>query len=239
MTKYCSAPLAALLLVLLALLLPGPGQAQVLLDPANPNNPAVPKTIRPDTARVRKPTLAGKRKKHADDSVRRTEKLFGFRLTRPAKAGYLALVPGLGQAYNRRWWKLPLVYGALGTTFGILRYDQRAFKEYADAQNLLDQRKAQVGAAALGPRASQARSYNEVKGNVEYFRHYRDGLIFYTGIVYGLQVLDAIVDAHLHGFDVSDDLALRWQPTLLLVPGPAGLAATPGVAVALHVKPPR
>lgn len=97
-----------------------------------------------------------------------------------------------------------------------------------------------MGGATLGPRASQARSYDEVRDNVEYFRHYRDGLIFYTGIVYGLQVLDAIVDAHLHRFDVSDELALRWQPTLLLMPYPAaGLAAVPGIAMALYVKPPR
>lgn len=236
MMKYSSVPLTALLLVLLALLVPRPGRAQVPLDA----NPTVPKTVRPDTARARKPTAVDKRKKVAADSVCRTEKLFGTRVTRPAKAGYLALVSGLGQAYNCRWWKVPVVYASLGTTFGFLRFDQRAFKEYADAQNLLDQRKAQVGGAALGPRASQARSYDEVKDNVEYFRHYRDGLIFYTGIVYGLQVLDAIVDAHLHRFDVSDELALRWQPTLLLVPYPAaGLAAVSGIAVALYVKPPR
>lgn len=138
MMKYSSVPLATLLLVLLVLLVPRPGRAQVPLDAS----PTVLKTVRPDTARVRKPTAVGKRKKVAADSMCRTEKLFGMRVTRPAKAGYLALVPGLGQAYNRRWWKVPVVYASLGTTFGFLRFDQRAFKEYADAQNLLDQRKA-------------------------------------------------------------------------------------------------
>lgn len=109
-----------------------------------------------------------------------------------------------------------------------------------DTQNLLDQHKAQVGGAALGPRASLVRLCDEVEDNVEYFRHYRDGLISYTGIAHGLQVLDAIVDVHLHRFDVSDELALRWQPTLLLVPYlAASLAAVPGIAVALYVKPPR
>ena len=225
----------AALLVLAALAL-RPARAQAPPD-ADANNPAVPKTARPDTARVRKPAPADKRQRHADDSVRRTERLFGYRVTRPAKAGYLALVPGLGQAYNRRWWKVPLVYGALGTAFGFLRYEQQGLKEYGDAQKLLDARQARVGDAALGPRASQARSYDEVKSYVESFRHYRDGFVFYTVMAYGLQALDAIVDAHLHGFDVSDELALGWRPALLAAPGPAGaLAAVPGVAVAVRFK---
>lgn len=119
MMKYSSVPLAALLLVLLALLVPRPGRAQVPLDA----NPTVPKTVRPDMARVRKPTATDKCKKVAADSVCRTEKLFGTRVTRPAKVGYLALVPGLGQAYDRRWWKVPVVHAALGATFGLLRFD--------------------------------------------------------------------------------------------------------------------
>ncbi len=198
-------------------------------------SPAAPRVMRPDTARVRKPTAANKRTKAAEDSVRRTEKLFGFRVTRPAKAGYLALVPGLGQVYNRRWWKIPLVYGALGTTFLILRYDQQGLKEYSDAKDLLDANRAQLGDPALGPRASKAPSYNTIKINVEYFRHYRDGFIFYTSIAYGLQILDAIVDAHLHEFDVSDNLALHWQPALLFVPGQA-LPTAPGVALAFRPR---
>ncbi len=238
MTNPRCRPRAALLLGLLAALVPRPGRAQVPLDLTNStaNDSAVPKTTRPDTARVRKPTAADKRKEAAQDSVRRTEKLFGFRVTRPAKAGYLALVPGLGQVYNRRWWKLPVVYGALGTAFGFLRYEQQGLAEYGNAQNLLDAGKARVGDEALGPRARKAASYNAIKTNVEAFRHYRDGLVFYTSLAYGLQVLDAIVDAHLHEFDVGDELTLRWGPALLPVPGPAPLAAGPGVAVVLRFK---
>ncbi len=238
---------ALLLLVLGAALGPRPARAQVPFDPTNPNanNPAVPKTIRPDTARVRKPTLADKRKKAAADSVRRTEKLFGFRVTRPAKAGYLALVPGLGQIYNRRWWKLPLVYGGVGTVVGILVFYQRALNEYSNASKLLlgdpvnhvPGNPTLIGNAALGPRAGQERTADGIQNGIVFYRHYRDGFILYTGVAYGIQVLDAIVDAHLHSFDVSDDLTLRWQPTLLPVPGPAaGPAVAPGMAVALHFK---
>ncbi len=240
MNNY-SLRLWALLLVVMAALGPRAACAQVY-DPTNPNanNPAVPKTIRPDTARVRKPTAAAKRKKAAEDSVRRTETLFGFRVTRPAKAGYLALVPGLGQIYNRRWWKLPIVYGGVGTVVGILIFEQKGFNEYTHAAELL----ADPAVAAkplpnpdLGARAGRERSAASIQNGIVFYRHYRDAFILYTGVAYGIQILDAIVDAHLHSFDVSDDLTLRWQPTLLPVPGPVGgLPIAPGMAVALHFK---
>ncbi|TPG67504.1 hypothetical protein EAH73_07265 [Hymenobacter nivis] len=232
---------ALLLLVLGAAWGPRAARAQVL-DPTNPNvvNPAAPPVVRPDTARIRKPTLADKRKKAAEDSARRTEVFFGMRVTPPAKAGYMALVPGLGQIYNRRWWKLPLVYGALGTVAGILIFEQRALTEYSNASNLL-QTDSAVRAkpfpnAALGPRAGKEASPEAIQNGIVFYRHYRDGFIFYTGIVYGLTVLDAIVDAHLKTFDVGDDLSLHWQPTLLWAPGGPGVPMVPGVAVALHFK---
>ncbi|MFD1468216.1 DUF5683 domain-containing protein [Hymenobacter caeli] len=234
---------ALLLLVLGALLGPRAARAQVY-DPANPNanNPAVPKTIRPDTARVRKTTLADKRKKHAEDSVRRTEMLFGFRVTRPAKAGYLALVPGLGQVYNRKWWKLPIVYGGIGTVAYILSYEQRALNEYTNASNLISTDPT-VAAMPLpnanlpGDRVSKERTVAGIQNGIIFYRHYRDGFILYTALAYGVTIIDAIVDAHLYSFDVSDDLSFRWQPTLLPVPGPVGgLALAPGVAVGLHFK---
>ena len=217
-----------------------PVRAQVF-DSANPNanNPSVPRAVRSDTARVRERTAAGKRKKATEDSVRRTEKLFGFRVTRPAKAGYLALIPGLGQAYNRRWWKLPLVYGAIGATVGTLVHEQRGLNEFVNAADLLANnpavRAVPLPNPALGPLAGKQLSVTALQNYLVFFRHYRDGLILYTGFVYGLTVLDAIVDAHLHSFDVSDDLTMRWQPTLLVTPGGmGGILFTPGVAVALH-----
>ncbi len=232
---------ALLLLVLGALVAPQAVRAQVY-DPTNPNaiNPAAPRTVRPDTARVRKPTAADKRKKAAGDSVRRTERLFGFRVTRPAKAGYLALVPGLGQIYNRRWWKLPLVYGGVGTVVGILIYEQQGLNDYVNAANSLATdpvvRSTPLPNPAFG-RASREISPDGIQNGIVFYRHYRDAFILYTGVAYGIQVLDAIVDAHLHSFDVSDDLTLRWQPTLLPVPGSGTVLPTaPGVAVALHFK---
>lgn len=234
---------AMLLLALGAAWGPRAARAQVF-DPTNPNavNPAAPPVVRPDTARIRKPTLADKRRKNAEDSLRRTEIFLGMRVTPPAKAGYLALVPGLGQIYNRRWWKLPLVYAGLGTVAGILIFEQRNLNDYTRSSDSLllgkqlKFRNQPFPNSNLFGEAQKANSAEAIQSGIQFYRHYRDGFIFYTGIVYGLQVLDAIVDAHLKTFDVGDDLSLHWQPTLLWAPGGPGVPMVPGVAVALHFK---
>jgi len=233
-----------LLLVLGALLAPQVARAQIY-DPANPNatNPAVPKTVRPDTARVRKATVADKRKKAAEDSVRRTEKLFGYRVTPAAKAGYLALVPGLGQIHNHKWWKLPIVYGGIGTVAGILIYWQRGLNDFVRSSDSLLISKDPKFRGATFPNdnlygdARLVKQPSGIDNGIVFYRHYRDGFILYTALAYGVTILDAIVDAHLKSFDVSDDLTLHWQPTLLYAPSPVGgLPVVPGMAVALHFK---
>ena len=235
--------MAVLMLALGAAWGPQAARAQVL-DPTNPNavNPAAPPVVRPDTARIRKPTLADKRKKNAEDSLRRTEKFFGIRVTPPAKAGYLALVPGLGQIHNRRWWKLPIVYGGLGVVAGILIFEQRNLNDFTRSSDSLLFGKQTMFRNQPFPNvnlyggAQKVNSAEGIQNGIVFYRHYRDGFIFYTGIVYGLQVLDAIVDAHLKTFDVGDDLTLHWQPTLLWAPGGPGVPMVPGLSMALHFK---
>ena len=95
-----------------------------------------------------------------------------------------------------------------------------------------------MGGAALGPRVSLVWPCDEVKDNVEYFRYHRDGLIFYTGIVHGLQVLDAIVDAYLHGFDVGDESVQMHVRAVAALPG-GGFSCRARRSGGLHVKPPR
>ncbi|MFC7668033.1 DUF5683 domain-containing protein [Hymenobacter humi] len=111
----------AALLVLVGLLLTGnSGWAQVF-------DPTTPAVVRPDTTERREEVITpeARKSKAAADSAKRTEHMFrafgyeGIRLTRPGKAALLsALMPGAGQIYNRRWWKLPLVYGGLGGVVG-------------------------------------------------------------------------------------------------------------------------
>jgi hypothetical protein len=190
-----------------------------------------------DTARaIVVATPAEKKQKAAADSAKRTERLFGLRLTRPAKAGLLALVaPGAGQIYNKSWWKLPLVYGALGGVgYGQYLYQIR-YREYVNGYEARTDNNPAT--QDKGPRSSLERSDEAVYRGIVFYRGYRDIFILYTSLAYGLQVLDAVVDAHLKDFDVSDDLSLHWQPTLLPIPGqPMALPTAPGVTFALRMK---
>lgn len=220
-----------------------PAQAQVTTNPLDPTqNPAAPQLVRPDTAAIRKPSKKQKRELAAADSARRTEELFGLRLTRPEKAGILALIPSGGQIYNKRYWKLPIVYGMVGGLGYWVWFQQSRYDEYKRAYYIARSQPATTVAplpstyldASEFPNASRETSLNNIYNNLTGYRSYRDLAILVASLGYSLQILDAVVDAHLHDFDVSDNLSLNWQPALLPVPGqlvPAG-----GVALTLRVK---
>lgn len=201
--------------LLLLLLLGGAAQAQVV-------------TAGPDSTAVA-PTQPSKAETAAADSARRTERLFGLRLSRPGKAAVLAIIPGGGQIYNKRYWKLPLVYGLLGTLGGLEYHYQSRYREYVTGYE-----ERLLGHADPGPRSSKELSPQGVQAGIVFYRRNRDMFILYLAVGYSLQILDAVVDAHLYNFDVSDDLALEWSPALLPVPGQPlpGLGAT----VALRLK---
>lgn len=236
-------PFLATLLVFGALLAGNFGAWAQRFDP---NAPTTPTVFRPDTTERREVvvTPAARKNKAAADSAKRTEHMFrafgyrGIRLTRPGKAALLAaLLPGAGQIYNRKWWKLPLVYGALGgVVYGEYFYQGR-YREFADATNAIKAGEKKLFDPSLGPQASLQRSVDALDNGVVFYRGNRDIFYLYIGLAYGLQIVDALVDAHLKNFDVSDDLALHWEPTLLAVPGHAsGLPTAPGLAFALRVK---
>lgn len=232
--------IAALVVLVGALLAGYNGQAQVF-------DPTAPTVIRPDTTERREVvvTPAAKKTKAAADSAKRTETMFrafgykGIRLTRPGKAALLAaILPGAGQIYNHSYWKLPLVYGGLGgIIYGEYFYQSR-YTEFANAVNLVqaDQKNLQ-NTKTLGPEAAKVLSLDGLRTGVVFYRGNRDIFYLYTGLVYGLQIVDALVDAHLKDFDVSDDLTFHWEPTLLAVPGQAlALPTTPGLLFALRVR---
>jgi hypothetical protein len=194
-----------------------------------------PNMVRPmtDTARVAKPlTKQQKREQAAADSALKTERLFGLHVTRPQKAGLLALLPGTGQIYNKRWWKLPLVYGMVGTLVGVEYFYYVRYSDYRDA-------KEKIGSGT--PFGDESLSYAKVERNaagiesgIIFYRRYRDMFVLVFMAGYGLQILDAVVDAHLHDFDVGNDLSLHVSPALLPIPGQ--LLPGVGASVALRLK---
>jgi hypothetical protein len=175
------------------------------------------------------------------DSLRKTERLLGWRVTRPQKSVLLsAVLPGAGQVYNHKYWKLPLVYGALGgTIYGEVFY-WKAYTEFRDGYRARLRRASGLYdledplAKDEGKRSGNQQDYPYGTGDARQknalsaYRTQRDTFFGYIALAYGMQVLDALVDGHLHDFDVSDNLSLNVQPYSLPLPtGPsAGLALT-------------
>jgi hypothetical protein len=139
---------------------------------------------------------------------------------------YSAIVPGLGQIYNRKYWKLPLVYGSfIGCAYAInwnnTQYTgyKEAFIEFGDTDETTNSWKAYV------PRSypenlnewtgeQKNRFSSTLKAKKDYYRDYRDKSIIITIGVYAIWIIDAYVDAQLFDFDVSTDLSMRVAPVL-------------------------
>ena len=138
------------------------------------------------------------------------------------KAVWLALVfPGGGQIYNRKYWKLPLVYGGfVGCTYA-LNWNSKMYKDYSQAYlDIMDDDPNTNSYEDFLPLnsniAGQETRYKELfKKRKDLFRRQRDLSIFCFIGVYLLSVIDAYVDAELSDFDISKDLGLKIETTII------------------------
>jgi hypothetical protein len=115
-----------------------------------------------------------------------------------------AILPGLGQIYNKKYWKVPIIYGGLGASGYFILRNTRKFREFRSA----------LVAETKGNAHPYQGIYNEQQLTTlkETYRRWRDLSYISLFAVYVLQVVDANVDAHLYEFDVSEDLSLRIRP---------------------------
>ncbi len=130
----------------------------------------------------------------------------------PRKAAFLSLaIPGAGQIYNRRWWKVPIVYATLGGLVWLEVSNVRQYREYRDNYRLLVD-----GNPDTNP--TDPKYQNVDATNLKYvrdvYRKYVDQSSLALGLAYLLTATDAFVDAHLRTFDTSDDLTLRFRPNV-------------------------
>ncbi|WP_165020388.1 DUF5683 domain-containing protein [Dysgonomonas sp. ZJ279] len=137
----------------------------------------------------------------------------------PTKAViYSAIFPGLGQIYNRKYWKLPLVYGGfVGLSYAI-SWNAGMYNDYAQAyQDLVTGNGTSWKDFVSNPNLSESQIQALIpsfKRKKDYFRRNRDLAIICTVAFYGLVMLDAYVDAQLYDFDISPDLSMRVEPVM-------------------------
>ncbi len=138
----------------------------------------------------------------------------------PTKATWLALVfPGAGQIYNRKYWKLPIIYGGFAGCAYALSWNGKMYKDYSQAYiDIMDDNPNTKSYEDLLPPNSQYNTEqlkNTLKRRKDTFRRYRDLSIFAFIGVYLISVIDAYVDAELSNFDISPDLSMRLEPAVI------------------------
>lgn len=122
---------------------------------------------------------------------------------------YSAALPGLGQAYNNKYWKIPIIYGS-GLVIGyFMSYNHKLYKQYRDGLIAIIDEDDRTEPVPFIPRA-EVKDYQR---QVDYWRRNRDLLVVATALFYVLNIVDAHVDAHLELFTVDDDISLNLEPS--------------------------
>jgi hypothetical protein len=153
-------------------------------------------------------TLKKKKEPRAVDTAR-------IKKHSPHKATlYSMILPGLGQAYNKKYWKIPIVYAGFGVFYYLIDYNNTEYQKWRAAYNH----------AVSDPDGEEdpVNDYEEYYGDNPDFlrdrkndaRRYRDLNYILAGVWYMLNVLDATVDAHLFSWEVDENLSLRMEPHL-------------------------
>lgn len=172
------------------------------------------------------------------DSIKPSDTLISKVKTHKAKkAVWLsAVLPGLGQAYNKKYWKIPIIYAG----FGGLSY-----AVYYTATNF-EQARAAYRAVLRGSTTASYQGYTSAE-DIKYFRDQYKNYLNISALVmvvwYGLNLIDAAVDGHLYSYNMDDKLSLNFDPSFLIQDGPQPALACMGLSVTLiplcgrHKKP--
>lgn len=155
----------------------------------------------------------------------------------PQKASFYSMViPGLGQVYNKKYWKVPVIYAGFGTLIYLVKFNGSRFTKYINAygdfidnDTLTTSYLTIINERGLDEREIVKELYkddetydpskydwfkNTLELNKNYYRRNRDLSYIGMGLWYILNIVDASVDAHLFDYDISDDLTLHIEPEL-------------------------
>ena len=175
------------------------------------------------TAQISKSSIAAEQINIVDTSNKKKVKKFDPRIATKRSA----MIPGWGQIYNKKYWKLPLVYGGLGITAGVFQYNVKNYKllrlAYMYKIDTISANDALIDPRFKNLSANALRSYRTA------FRQNVDYTVLFFIAFWGLNVVDATVDGHLKQFDVNDNLSLQ------LKQGYSPMANTTGISLVLDI----
>jgi len=123
---------------------------------------------------------------------------------------YSAILPGLGQAYNRKYWKIPIVYGGIGTIYYLASSNAKEYRKAREAYDYVSNEFDYPIDNDLVDRYS-AQDLQSIR---DYYRRNMELSWIVMGLWYVLNILDATVDAHFFDYDISDDLSVRLEPVI-------------------------
>ena len=161
----------------------------------------------------------------------------------PHKATLWALLPGGGQIYNwnhgDKWWiatlKLTAIYGGFGTLSYFIVQNTKDYRDFRDAYKWV----STIGEDGKGTSGKENKyttgySADQLKSYMDYYQTNVEWCYFFTGLLYGLQIVEATVTAHLLTFDVSDNLSFSVKP--LYLPNASSLAFNSAIGLSLRYK---
>lgn len=161
----------------------------------------------------------------------------------PKFAGFAsAILPGAGQVYNHKYWKVPIVYAGLVTAGYFIYYNANVYytvNKNLDSQVAGDTTGGTPQFLIINDIISKTTynlhnySYDDLLQLEEDYRKYFTISIIAGSVVYFLNILDAVVDAHLYHFDVGDDLSMDIRPQIF---SSFGARTVPGLSISLNLK---
>ncbi len=120
-----------------------------------------------------------------------------------------AVIPGWGQVYNKKWWKVPIIYAGFGGLGFAVGWNAKRFRTYSDAYRARVDGDSTTMDGYVG-----VYSEDNLLVLKNYYKRNMNLACIFTGVLYALNIIDAAVDAHLFEYDVSDDLTFRVEPKL-------------------------
>lgn len=128
---------------------------------------------------------------------------------------YSAVLPGMGQVYNKKYWKLPFVYGGLAAGIYVVNFYQDSYLQYkGELFTLLNEGAANPTGTTTAGISPSGYTVDQLRTIVTKSRRQRDYFSILTGIWYFFQIIDAHVDAHLKEFSLNPELHVKLEPMM-------------------------